>query len=632
MPVIEIGHRIVEQVKRRSDRLRPSDWANWGGFDGPVLGLPGLGFDSIPYSFVVNAQAIAARARSGAFHLLGQEWPAGRTQWWRSDLWTVDPQTGRHWPGAGRFAFSFDYRDGGSGDPKFVWELNRLQFLPAIAIDATARGDSPAAGELLDIVEGWMEANPPYQGINWTSGIELATRIVSLLAALAFLRPGAVSATALARFTAFIEAHAYWIDRYPSLHSSANNHRVAELGGLFLAGLCAPSLPDARRYSTESHAGLEREIARQFHPDGVGVEQSPTYAAYSLEWFAIAGIAGQIREQPFSDGYRHAAAHAATALRWMMDEGGYTPRIGDDDEGRVLALDQASEQRYVASVVALVERWLGRPQPTSEARDPALRDALLPGGMFETGPIVGVRTFLEGGYTVWRIQGGACLALLVFDHGALGMAPLAAHGHADALSIWLHLGDEAVIVDPGTFRYQGGGVIRDRLRGTSAHNTVSVGGSDQSRIAGTFAWSRQASVRLIHADDSIAVAEHDGYLSGFGVVHRRSVSRIDEGFMIEDIIEALPTADDASWLMGLLAAPGVSVSLNGKRATLITKRGRSLEISLEGPAAGQQWTLAQAEHSPGFNRIGTTSRLVTSGAILPGRAVASRMRVKLGEA
>src|SRR5262249_60037632 len=53
------------------------------------------------------------------------------------------------------------------------------------------------------------------------------------------------------------------------------------------------------------------------------------------------------------------------------------------------------------------------------------------------------------GYTIWRARD----LVVAFDHGPLGLAPMAAHGHADALAVTLHCGANAIVADPGTFAY-----------------------------------------------------------------------------------------------------------------------------------------------------------------------------------
>src|ERR1051326_8451659 len=114
----------------------------------------------------------------------------------------------------------------------------------------------------------------------------------------------------------------------------------------------------------------------------------------------------------------------------------------------------------------------------------------------------GVHRFPDGGWTVWREAG----LLVTFDHGPLGLGALAAHGHADALSVTIWRGTDGIAVDPGTFAYQedaaaraaplGGGpggappprglspsreapAARARGRGTPVHSTVHFGGRSQ---------------------------------------------------------------------------------------------------------------------------------------------------------
>ncbi len=99
---------------------------------------------------------------------------------------------------------------------------------------------------------------------------------------------------------------------------------------------------------------------------------------------------------------------------------------------------------------------------------------------------VGLTTFHLSGYSIIR---GRDLQHAIFDHGPLGMPPHYAHGHADALSLNLHVGSQEVLIDPGTCTYTGDPQWRRYFRGTRAHNTVIVDGLDQAVQEGTFRWS-----------------------------------------------------------------------------------------------------------------------------------------------
>ena len=82
----------------------------------------------------------------------------------------------------------------------------------------------------------------------------------------------------------------------------------------------------------------------------------------------------------------------------------------------------------------------------------AIAPGAAPCGGRRKSPAAPVATFPESGYTVVR---GPDELVLTFDHGPLGMPPLYNHGHADALSITLSLNGKPILVDPGTYRYNG---------------------------------------------------------------------------------------------------------------------------------------------------------------------------------
>jgi hypothetical protein len=85
-------------------------------------------------------------------------------------------------------------------------------------------------------------------------------------------------------------------------------------------------------------------------------------------------------------------------------------------------------------------------------------------------------------------------------------------------------GDD-LVVDPGVGSYFARPRLREALRGTSAHATVTVDGADQSESGGPFLWRRHAVTRLLGADleAGVVAGEHDGYLHLEDPVHHRRV-------------------------------------------------------------------------------------------------------------
>ena len=112
----------------------------------------------------------------------------------------------------------------------------------------------------------------------------------------------------------------------------------------------------------------------------------------------------------------------------------------------------------------------------------------------------------------------------VMDVGPLGYLSIAAHGHADALSVTLSIDGQDVIGDPGAGSYYGHPDWRRINRGTRVHASVEVDGHDQSVIGGPFMWTHHAQVRVraVDLESGVVDAEHFGYRRfAEPVTHRR---------------------------------------------------------------------------------------------------------------
>lgn len=454
--------------------------------------------------------------------------------------------------------------------------MNRLQFLqPRVAL-AIRSGDAERARAALETVLAWTDANPPFRGINWASGIELALRLVSVALVVAAAGDG-LDRHARRRLRALVAAHGFWISRYPSLYSSANNHRLAEGLGFLVAALLAPDLAPASDWTAEGRRILVETGRTLFHADGIGAEQSPTYAAFALEMIALGAVLDPVVLTAETRGW---LARAAGALRTMLDDAGNTPRIGDDDEGRVISLSPDREPRYVASVVAGIAGLLVAPELAPPARDPHLRDLLFHSPAAGSAAADGVYHFRDGGYTVIRETVVGHRAMIVFDHGPLGFSSIAAHGHADALAVWLHVDGVPVLIDAGTGHYASSGTWRERFRSTAAHNTVTINDFSQSLTAGAFNWRHQAKTRVTAFSggrDWVITARHDGYARRFGVEHERTLRRVDGGFAIEDRLIGRKPGLAATGR--LLLGPTFTASVTAP-GTVVVEDARSVKLSL----------------------------------------------------
>jgi len=392
------------------------------------------------------------------------------------------------------------------GDLRWVWELNRHQYLFTFARAYGLTGEPVFAERVGALVAGWRKANPYGQGPNWSSALEVAVRALSWLWALPLVWPPPL----LREWAAGLYEHYYYLANHLSLYTDPTNHLIGEAAALWMLSVALPGLPGAARYERQSMEVLAREVARQVSADGVSREQSTGYQRFVLDFcrqvVQVAARAG--RMLPPVIGERTWAMGRFLALLGGDD----APAIGDSDDGRAVPLPQLGDEEAW---------WL----------DWAEEPPAAPGG------------FPEGGYCYFA---AGDLALL-FDVGPLGLWPNASHGHADALSIQVKVGERWVLGDPGTGAYAANRQVREALRSTAAHNTVTVDGAGQADPLDTFKWLQPVHTRLLEsrsdARHDYARAMHDGYLRlGRPVIHSRSVLFVrpparDAGWMVQDRLD-----------------------------------------------------------------------------------------------
>ncbi|MXN66622.1 heparinase [Stappia sp. GBMRC 2046] len=628
----EITHRFTELAKKRQARGWEAGWAAFEMPEGPLPALPGrVDLHHADDNLLAGWRKLAASARFRRFSFLGQDWPDADN----ASLWHFDPVTGREWPKE-RYCFDIDYRHNEDyGDVKYVWEVNRLQYLQPLAALA-AKGCNGGLKEFIAAeIESWIDENPPYLGVNWPSGIELSLRAITVLVVVRLIGGAAFEKKLLGKIRAFFSATATWLDRYPSEFSSANNHLIAEAAGLYLIGATLTDHPESACWAKKGRAILEREVEKQILADGIGAEQSPTYTAFTLEFYLLAMRAGEALGAPFSAAVYERVAHAGETLSWFLDENGHCLRIGDDDEGRVLFDDPARDVRYVASVLSCLAAVCNRPDIAPAAAPVHFRNLVLGGPLLAKEKLRGVKSFVDGGYTILRDEIAGKPALFAMDHGPLGYLSIAAHGHADALSLWLTCDGVPLLADAGTYLYHSGGAWRDAFRGTALHNTLTIGGEDQSRIAGAFNWSAKARSKRLEiaevADNFFIAASHDGYRKSFGVEHIRKVRRTGEA-TFEIIDRLIGDGDEALDVqLGFLAGEGVEiVQTNGFFAFISQGAPR---MCLEPPEGSEPRLVNGAEDEKlGFisQRFGERQpawQLVLKTRAGPGRRLVTRLRL-----
>ena len=426
-----------------------------------------------------------------------------------------------------------DHRDAAVvGDVKHIWELNRLHHLTSLAL-AYIWTEKDAYWETIEQhSRSWVEQNPFMVGLNWKSPLEAGIRLISW-ALVAWLTADEARSSDLFRrgLRDTIYAHQYFIRTFYSKHSSANNHLIGEMAGLYIGAVCWPWFRESARWRALAREQLIRALDEQVNADGVGRELATEYQLFILEFFVLAGALGHAVGEPFPSSYWQRLQEMAAFLEAVSDRNGHLPLFCDGDSGQVISEYASPPQRARSLRRLLRPAAEGTVKPTFSD----LRARLLLWGeapeAFPVKPALqpAAWAYPQGGYYALGANRGETDELLVvLDAGALGMPPLYAHGHADALSFWLSYQGQVFLVDPGTFSYYGDDAWRAYFRSTAAHNTIRVDGEDQSLAGGRFLWRQIAACHVSHSESQgtyiMVEGEHDGYQRlADPVTHRRAI-------------------------------------------------------------------------------------------------------------
>ena len=421
-----------------------------------------------------------------------------------------------------RYSGLINYRDVTmAGDVKYIWELNRLQHFVLLALASVWTGNAAYRKEIEEQTVSWCAQNPFMRGLNWKSPLEAGIRLISW-AHVSFLSraPNRLEEVFYRRLKETVYQHQYFIRRFYSKHSSANNHLIGEMAGLYVGSVFWPWYRESNTWQSFAKRKLIEEIIRQVEVDGVGVERATEYQLFILEFFLLTGALGHAIGDPFPPEYWERLGRMLTFLSAITDREGNLPMFGDGDSGQVVRLPELTQER----VLALIQLGQSRRRFTQEAMGADVRSLLLLWGQtpgeIPLAPVPAteqpLRMFPQGGYHVLSADRGSDDELvIVFDTGPLGLPPLFAHGHADALSFWLSYGGREFLIDPGTFCYYANDVWRTYFRGTAAHNTVRIDGMDQSVAGGRFLWRYAAQCQVECAEDNEEFVAIEGCHYGY---------------------------------------------------------------------------------------------------------------------
>lgn len=428
------------------------------------------------------------------------------------------------------------------GDVKHLWELNRHQFFIDLAKAYYLTGEERYVAKILEFIKSWAMHNPYKIGFNWESALEVAVRTMSWIWTFHFIKDSSLINDDILRLFAYqLYLHIQYLKGNLSFYSSPYNHLIGELSGLFFGSYLLPEFKGNKRLSEKIWREIQKQIFIQFHPEGMGIEQSTFYHYFTFGFFIQAFLLRMLngdRVDPI-------------ALKKMekIFEFGFlisrpdklTPKIGDADDaksiyfsegiswemGKVLSIGvvlfDRKDMKYLHPDISEEIFWFLGPEgirkfEKMEKEPPTLLNYFLP----------------KSGYLVqrssWEHNANYCL----IDCGEISDGVhkdeivSVAHGHADLFSFELCMNGEPIIVDPGFGNYYH--EWERYFRKSKAHNLLVIDGKSLANVAGRMKLNFAPNFKITNYFDNKIVNTlsgwHDGYnrfaLKKENIIHHRT--------------------------------------------------------------------------------------------------------------
>jgi len=497
--------------------------------------------------------SLATEATQGRILAFGR-WPAD----YGAPLdWHRNPVSGGRWDARVHWSkvFAGERR---AGDIKLAWELGRFPHAYHVARASLVEPAQGAAlqGALARQIADFGVQNPFATGIHWASGQEIAFRLMAWLFALAASGGEGPVAGAFTEVVAGLHAGATHVERHIdyALHAVYNNHALSEALLLYLAGELLPAAPDAGRVRAAALRILTAQAARQFYRDGAYIQLSHNYERVALQVLLWAVAIRRRSGEPVPKEWQEALARGSSFLDAHMNAAdGRLPNYGANDGALPSLLSTCDFADFrptlqAASIAGRGERlyppgpwdeeaaWLLGPTALEAPQRPVGRRSVSFG---ETGFHV-LRGKVEGSFGAFRCG-------TIRDR----------FSQIDMLHLDVWWRGQNVLVDPGSYLYNGPARWHDHFMRTASHNTVALDARDQMlhyRRFKTLYWTQ---ARLLRFEDgsawALAEGEHAGYARHLGgCVHRRAILYLKDDLWV--VVDHLAGGGDHTarlhWLCG----------------------------------------------------------------------------------
>ncbi len=496
----------------------------------------------------------AAQAAQGRILAFGR-WPA---DFGHPIDWHLNPSTGQRWDSRLPWPAALG-EESRVGDVKHTWEIARFAHAYVMARAASlARVEPELVAHALDAqVASFISENPRPLGIHWGSGQETVIRLLAwVFATVTLFQRTSLASEACGRVGDALLEGAEHVARHLDYARKAvyNNHLLAEALGLYMVGSLIPEAPAAEHWLRLGRELLDEQADRQFYKDGAYRLQSFNYqrgAVLLLLWAVV--VARAAGDSPGESWVRALGRSADFLLGHMDPVSGGLPNYGPNDGSLPSALSTCDFQDYrpvlQAAHLACRNERLFEPGPWDEAAAWLLGVDALNAPLRR--PRLSSVSFQPSGYHVLRGRNPSTITS--FRCGSVRDR----FGQIDMLHLDVRWRGHNVLVDGGSYQYNGAEDWHRHFMSAASHNTVTVDGHDQMLHVRRFKFLYWTEASLLAFQEgeawSIVAGEHYGFRRHRGAcIHRRSVlhAKDDLWLVVDNVIGAGSHAARLHWLCG----------------------------------------------------------------------------------
>lgn len=455
--------------------------------------------------------------------------------------WHIDFRSGYRWDPLEYYPHSRSYSRTKGADIKLPWELSRCQWLPVLSIAYVLTKEEKFAVEVYDVIIDWISNNLLCKGPNWNCPMDVGIRISNWFVALEILGgyfpPNYADRRAMILSSA-IQHLDYLKNNFEWTSKVTTNHYLANIAGFAFCVHYIPYLKSRARFTEFARAELISELSKQMYKDGMNSEGSTNYHRLVLELFSYSAFLTKdsllMKNVQFSE-------HLKTCFEFtseLIRPDNSFPQIGDNDSGIFLGFSSKTldDMNYLMAVGARLFPDCGFQKViTPGSLESALFDLKIP-----------VRESAQNSkiLCVYEHSGVAIVnsgdRFLTFYFGKNGQNGNGGHCHNDKLSFTLWSEGQELFADSGTGFYTSVPEVRNFLRSTSCHNTVSIENQEQNRIDGNNLFSVREDVNNVEftvesGTDFIEFrGSHDGFKRiGKNIIHSRTLKVSLDGLNLE---------------------------------------------------------------------------------------------------